>query len=117
MSFIDRQGSNLNRRKLKVVSETTENGQKVITVDVERADSVYQEGTRLNAQSLTDAVKDIIENESSLKGATAVTQCACDYGNNVATTKFVWDVLIALGLDKIAHDHTVNSGGGSSSES
>lgn len=122
MAFVDRQGSNLNRKKLKVVSETIENGQKVITVDVERADSATSNGTKLNAQSLTDAIKEIIRSEtSSNSSTTTVTQCECDYSNNVATTAFVWDVITALGLDKITHNHsnyTSSSGSsGSSSDS
>lgn len=122
MGFVDRQGSNLNRKKLKVVSETTENGQKVITVDVERADSATSNGTKLDADSLTKAVKEIIQSETSSNSlSTAVTQCECDYSNNVATTAFVWDVITALGLDKIVHNHsnyTSSSGSsGSSSDS
>ena len=122
MGFVDRQGSNLNRKKLKVVSETTENGQKVITVDVERADSATSNGTKLDADSLTKAVKEIIQSETSSNSlSTAVTQCECDYSNSVATTAFVWDVITALGLDKITHNHSnytgSSSSGGSSSDS
>lgn len=122
MGFVDRQGLNLNRKKLKVVSETTENGQKVITVDVERADSATSNGTKLDADSLTKAVKEIIQSETSSNSlSTAVTQCECDYSNSVATTAFVWDVITALGLDKITHNHSnytgSSSSGGSSSDS
>ena len=79
-------------------------------------------GTKLDADSLTKAVKEIIQSETSSNSlSTAVTQCECDYSNSVATTAFVWDVITALGLDKITHNHSnytgSSSSGGSSSDS
>lgn len=105
MAFQDRRAEHLNRKKLTVVSEGTNgNGAKVLTVDVERAEgSIYDAGTPLTAEKLTQEIKAIVQQTAGGSGATGVTQCTCDYSNNVATTKFVWDVLTALGFTRIDH--------------
>ena len=46
MIFQDRQGTNLNRKKIKIISQTKDE----IIADIERADTVTQEGTIINAQ-------------------------------------------------------------------
>ena len=45
MIFNDRQGTNLNRKRLTIISQTPTE----IIADVERADTVTQEGTKINA--------------------------------------------------------------------
>lgn len=52
-----RQGSNLNRRKLKVISQTPDE----IIVDIERADNIVggREGTRISADTLNTYFNDI----------------------------------------------------------
>lgn len=113
MAFQNRQGSNLNRRKLTVINEVTENGKKVMTVDVERADSAYSQGTALTAENLNKEIIALIKENGGVSGATATTKCVCDRSSSVATTQFVWDVLTALGLTKINHNHNDYSGGSS----
>lgn len=115
MAFQNRVGSNLNRRKLTVQNQTTENGKTVMIVDVERADSAFIQGTQLTAESLNREIIKLIESHGGASGATAETQCICDRSNSVATTQFVWDVLMALGLTKINHNHTDYSGSTGSS--
>lgn len=116
MAFQNRQAEHLNRKKLTVVSDTTNsNGTREIVVDVERHEgNVSVEGTPLNAESLEREIRSII-NESSSTGnsGTAATQCECDYSDNLATTKFVWNVLRALGLNQIYHNHNTSGGDGS----
>ncbi len=113
MAFQNRQGSNLNRRKLTVISQATVNGNTVMTVDVERADSAYTQGTALTAENLNNEIIALIKANGGAGGATATTKCVCDRSSSVATTQFVWDVLIALGLTKINHNHDDFSGGSS----
>lgn len=115
MAFQNRQAEHLNRKKLTVVSESTNsNGTKVLTVDVERADgNVSVPGTPLTAENLTAEIKALISQNTSA-GLTAKTQCTCDYSTKIATTQFVWDVLTALGYTKINHSSSSSSGGSSS---
>lgn len=113
MAFQNRVGSNLNRRKLTVQNQTTENGKTVMIVDVERADSAFIQGTQLTAESLNREIIKLIESHGGASGATAETQCICDRSNSVATTQFVWEVLVALGLHKINHNHDSGSSGSS----
>ena len=46
MTFKNREGSNLNRRKIKIISQTPTE----IIADIERADNVTEEGTKINAE-------------------------------------------------------------------
>ncbi|MDE7264617.1 MAG: hypothetical protein K2N64_08155 [Anaeroplasmataceae bacterium] len=119
MAFQNRRAEHLNRKKMTVVSEiTNSSGQKVITVDVERAEgNVYAQGTPLNAESLNAEIRALVKESTASVGATAATQCECDYSDKLATTKFVWDVLTALGLTKIYHNHSNYNGGSGSSSS
>lgn len=117
MAFQNRQAEHPNRKKLTVVAEgTNSNGTKVLTVDVERAEgNVSVQGTPLTAENLNAEIKALIQQNSASVGTTATTQCSCDYSSKIATTRFVWDVLTALGLTKINHNHndyTGGSGGG-----
>lgn len=114
MAFQNRQSEHLNRRKLTVVEQTTQNGKTVMYVDVERAEgNVYAQGTPLTAESLNAEIKALVKENAASIGETAATQCECDYSDKLATTKFVWDVLTALGLTKIYHNHNNYNGGGS----
>ena len=45
MTFNDRQGTNLNRKRLTIISQTPTE----IIADIERADNPTQEGTKINA--------------------------------------------------------------------
>lgn len=112
MAFENREGANLNRKKLTVISQTTVNGKTVMTVDVERADNASKTGTALTAENLEREIKELVRKNSGAVGATAETKCVCDRSSSIATTQFVWDVLTALGLTKINHNHS-NIGGGS----
>lgn len=116
MAFQNRVAEHLNRKQLTVVKETiNESGQKVFLVEVERADGhVDQAGTPLTADKLNEEIKTLIDENVKSIGVTATTQCECDYSDKVATTKFVWDVLTALGLTKIYHNHTDYTGGSGS---
>ena len=53
--FIDSTGANLNRRKLKIVSQTPDE----IIVDIERCDTSTVDGTPLNATFLNDKFEEI----------------------------------------------------------
>ena len=115
MAFQNRQGSNLNRKKLTVINQTTENGKQVMIVDVERSDGAYSQGTALTAENLNKEIIALIKANGGAGGGTATTKCVCDRSSSVATTQFVWDVLTALGLTKINHNHSDYSGGSSGS--
>lgn len=112
MAFQNRQADHLNRKKLTVVSQTTNsNGNTVFTVDVERAEgNVQATGTALTAENLNAEIQALMQQNTS--SSTASTQCTCDSSTKVATTQFVWNVLTALGLTKINHNHTDYTGGG-----
>lgn len=118
MAFQNRQGTNLNRKKLTVISEATENGNKVFYVDIDRADNATSQGTALTAENLNKEIIALIKANGGVGGGTATTKCVCDRSSSVATTQFVWDVLTALGLTKINHNHndysSGSSGGGNS---
>lgn len=116
MAFQNRQAEHLNRKKLTVVNQVTENGKTVMYVDVERAEgNVYNPGTPLTAENLNAEIKALVKENAANVGSTAATQCECDYSDKLATTKFVWDVLTALGLTKIYHNHSNYNGSSSGS--
>lgn len=118
MAFQNRVASNINRKRLDVVGQPTKDAAGNITslvVDVVRADGpVSNEGTPLTAEKLNEEIAQAVQ-KASMNGQTATTACECDYSNKVATTAFVWDVLTALGLTKIAHNHNSYSGSSGSS--
>lgn len=114
MAFQNRVASNINRKRLEVVGQPTKDASGNITslvVDVIRADGpVSNEGTPLTAEKLNEEIAAEVQRASS-NGATALTQYECDYSTKVATTQFVWNVLTALGLTKIEHNHNSYTGG------
>lgn len=114
MAFENREAEHLNRKRLNVVGVPTKdaNGNIVsLVVDVTREEgSVTKEGTALTAEALTREIEQIVS-EKTQNGQEAIKQCVCDYSNKVATTSFVWDVLMSLGFDKIYHNHNTNTGG------
>lgn len=119
MSLVNRQGSNLNRKKITIESATNGLNQgSVIYANIERADNPITVGTELTAENLENAIANIVnERIPTASTQTAVTQCSCTSDNTVATTEFVWNVLAALGLTKIEHNHNDTSTGTSSGSS
>lgn len=118
MSLVNRQGSNLNRKKITIESVTNGLNQgSVIYANIERADSPTTVGTELTAQNLENAIVNIVNERIPTTTSTTigVTQCVCTSDSSVATTEFVWNVLTALGLNKINHNHTSTSTGTGSS--
>lgn len=115
MGFKNRKSEFPNRRKLSVTSiEKNLQGEIVsITVDISRAEGMVEsEGTPLNADVMNALVIDLVESRlSEIKNTTdAVTQPVYVKNSKIATTKFVWDVLVSLGLGT----PPPGSGGGSS---
>jgi len=78
MIFQNRQGSNLNRKRLRIISQTAEE----MIVDVERADSPTVEGTPINASTMNQFQSEIdtaIANASSaVSTANTASQNASD---------------------------------------
>ena len=60
MIFNDRQGTNLNRKRLTIISQTPTE----IIADIERADTITQEGTKINA-SVFNAFQNSIDTAAS----------------------------------------------------
>lgn len=112
MSLTNRVSSVANKRLIK---ELDSNGNVVNSyyAIVERADGASQGGTALTAENLQAEIVSLI-NQNTPSSIVATTQCECDCSTNVATTAFVWNVLTALGLTRISHNHTNYEGGGSS---
>ncbi len=116
MAFQNRQVQYPNRRRLVVKEIQTDATGKItsLIVDVERNEGVVSvEGTTLSAENITAEIKQLISEQSSQSAQTAATQPIYDSSTKVATTKFVWDVLTALGHTKITN--TSSTGGSSSS--
>ena len=82
MIFQDRQGSNLNRKKLRIVSQTADE----IIVDVERADSPTQEGTPINASTMNQFQQEINTSNTNASNAVTVANSASSNASNAVTT-------------------------------
>ena len=109
MAFQNRQAEHLNRKKLTVRDITKDTNGDIVSlvVDVERAEGeVTVEGTPLTAESLNLEILAAVENAAINLSPTAQTQASYDSSNKVATTAFVWNVLTALGFDKIVAPST-----------
>ena len=109
MAFQDRQAEHLNRKKLTVIDVTKDTNGDIVSlvVDVEREEgTVTVEGTPLNANTLNLEIQSAVEAVLSSVNSTAQTQASYDSSNKVATTAFVWNVLTALGFDKIVAPST-----------
>ena len=116
MAFQNRQVQYPNRKRLivKQINKDTSGNITSLIVDVERNEgTVSVEGTTLSAETLTAEINRLISEQSSQNVQNAITQPEYDSSSNVATTKFVWDVLTALGFDKIVNNNTGDSDSGS----
>ena len=80
MIFNDRLGTNLNRKRIKIISQTPTE----IIADVERADTVTQEGTKINA-SVFNAFQASID-EAKQTSTTALTQATTALTNATQAT-------------------------------
>ena len=69
MEFKDRKGTNLNRKKIKIISQT----QTEIIADIERFDNVTEEGTEINANVFNTFQSEIntAKSEANTAGVTA----------------------------------------------
>lgn len=109
MALENRVAENLGRKRLNVVGiEKDSQGNIVsLTVDVVRAEGqVSNQGTALTAEALNAEIEAKVNAAvTSLGQTTAQTQCTCDSSTKIATTEFVWDVLEAIGVTKITHNH------------
>lgn len=113
MAFQNRQAEFLNRKKLNVLSiEKNSSGEITsLTVDIFRDEGkVINEGTALTAENLNSEIAAAVANVVSTMGPTAWTQSVYDCSTKVATTEFVWNVLVALNHTKLKNP---NTGGGS----
>ena len=82
MIFQDRQGLNLNRKKIKIISQA---GDEIIA-DIERADSPTVEGTKLNAVIMNQFQKEIDDANTKSNSAVNTATTASAYANNAVTT-------------------------------
>ena len=82
MVFQDRQGSNLNRKKIKIISQA---GDEIIA-DIERADSPTVEGTKLNAAVMNQFQKEIDDANTKSNSAVNTANTASTNANNAVTT-------------------------------
>lgn len=78
MKFKDRTGSNLNRRKLKIISQTAEE----MIVDVERADKPDDEGTPINADIMNQLQKEIDTANINSSSAISTADSAIETANS-----------------------------------
>lgn len=118
MAFQNRQAEHLNRKKLIVHDIVKDISGNIVslTVDVERAEgNVTVEGTALTAENLNAEIKAAVDAVVSSVGPTAPTQSVYDNSSKVATTEFVWNVLVALGHTKLNQPGS-SSGGSDSGE-
>ena len=113
MSLINRVSGVANKRRIKRLDSSGSVIESYCAL-IEREDDATQEGTALTASSLEEAINSAVIANAAIVTTTAATQCECDCSTKVATTAFVWNVLTALGLTKISHNHTNYEGGGSS---
>lgn len=77
-TFQDRTGSNLNRRILKIIKREGDE----ITVDIRRADSYEQEGTKINAKTFNDWEKRVADAEKYSLDAKETAHSTIETANN-----------------------------------
>lgn len=78
MEFKDRKGKFLNRKKLKVISQTPTE----IIVDVERYDEPTEEGTKIDASVFNDFQNQINQANSTASQASSIAVSAKEVSNN-----------------------------------
>lgn len=82
MIFQDRQGSNLNRKKIKIISQA---GNEIIA-DIERADSPTIEGTKLNATVMNEFQKEIDNSNTNASNAMNIANSASNNASSAVST-------------------------------
>lgn len=82
MIFQNRQGSNLNRKRLRIVSQTAEE----IIADVERADSPTVEGTPIDASVMNQFQSEIDTANSNASTAVSTANTASQNASNAVST-------------------------------
>lgn len=118
MAFQNRQAEHLNRKKLIVQDVNKDSSGNIVslTVDVERAEgNVITEGTALTAENLNYEIRQAVNEIIPSIGNTAVTQKTYDSSTKIATTEFVWNVLVSLGLANVDNSGSSSGSSGSSS--
>lgn len=118
MAFQNRQAEHLNRKKLTVIDLVKDSSGNIISliVDSERAEgNVITEGTALTAENLNYEIRQAVNEIIPSIGNTAVTQKTYDSSTKIATTEFVWNVLVSLGLANVDNSGSSSGSSGSSS--
>lgn len=82
MEFIDRKGTNLNRKKLKIISQTPTE----IIADIERFDNVTEEGTQINAEVFNKFQEEIKNANTKSGSAETIASSANTTAENANTT-------------------------------
>ena len=82
MIFKDRQGENLNRRKIKIISQSATE----ILADIERADTVTEEGTPINASVFNNFQSQLDSMNNSITTAVDYSDIAVSNANTAYTT-------------------------------
>lgn len=82
MIFQNRQGSNLNRKRLRIISQTAEE----MIVDVERADSPIVEGTPINASTMNQFQSEIDTANSNASTALTTANTASQDASTALST-------------------------------
>lgn len=96
MEFKDRQGNHLNRKKLKIISQSPTE----MIVDMERYDNATEEGTQINAQVFNNFQSEI--NSSNAKADSAVSTATTS--NTTANTANQKSDLAVTKADKAVAD-------------
>ena len=82
MIFTDRTGTNLNRKRIKIISQTPTE----ILADIERADTVTQEGTKLDASVFNTFQSSINQALEVSNNALTQSSSALSSANQATTT-------------------------------
>jgi len=82
MNFVNRQGENLNRKRLRIISQTANE----IIADIERADTPSVEGTPINATTMNQFQQEIDTANSTASSAVSTANSAVSTANTALST-------------------------------
>ena len=97
MTFKDREGINLNRKRLTIISQTPTE----IIADIERADTVTQEGTKINASVFNAFQASIDASTNNANNALSIANSASTTANSALATANTNNSNISNALSRI----------------
>lgn len=112
MAFENRVSQYPNRKRLSIVSTIKDSSGNItgyIVDEIREEGIITKTGTALTAENIINEINNVVEAYLEENQVAGSTQPVYDSSLAIATTEFVWNVLIALGHVKINNPSTDDS--------